>query len=176
MKKSGRYGPLVDRRTKLDSDRRMKTATETQNDLDPSTIKQVGALPVERASDGSWRVILITTRDSGRWSIPKGNPIKELNPSEAAAQEALEEGGLTGVIEDKPLGSYVFWKRRSGHWELARVDVFLMEVHKQVDDYKEKGLRKIERFGFDDAEDAILEPGLKSIIAAAKERLAGSKA
>ncbi len=102
--------------------------------------------------------------------------MKELTPSEAAAQEALEEGGLTGNIDDEPIGSYVFWKRRSGHWELARVDVYLMEVRKQVDDYKEKGLRKIERFGFDDAEDAILEPGLKSIIAATKDRLIGSKA
>ena len=126
-------------------------------------------------ANGEWRVILITTRDSGRWSIPKGNPIKDLSPSAAAAQEALEEGGLSGSIEDKPLGSYVFWKRRSGHWELARVDVFVMQVQKQATDYKEKGLRKIERFSFEDAEDAILEPGLKSLIALAKDHLQKSK-
>jgi 8-oxo-dGTP pyrophosphatase MutT (NUDIX family) len=166
----------VDRRTKLDSDRLMTTETSPADDLDPSTIKQVGALPVERTADGHWRVILITTRDSGRWSIPKGNPIKDLGPAEAAAQEAFEEGGLSGPIDDKPIGSYVFWKRRSGHWELARVEVFLMDVRKQASDYKEKGLRKIERFSFEDAEEAIMEPGLKSLIVAAKAKLHGSKA
>ncbi|MEN9753850.1 MAG: hypothetical protein RLZ07_232 [Pseudomonadota bacterium] len=168
--------PRVDRWAKLDSDRVMTAETSPADDLDPSTIKQVGALPVERTADGHWRVILITTRDSGRWSIPKGNPIKDLSPAEAAAQEALEEGGLSGHIDDKPIGSYVFWKRRSGHWELARVEVFLMDVRKQASDYKEKGLRKIERFSFEDAEDAIMEPGLKSLIVAAKAKLQGSKA
>ena len=154
----------------------MTTETSPADDLDPSTIKQVGALPVERTADGHWRVILITTRDSGRWSIPKGNPIKDLSPAEAAAQEAFEEGGLSGEIVDKPMGSYVFWKRRSGHWELARVEVFLMDVHKQASDYKEKGLRKIERFSFEDAEEAIMEPGLKSLIVATKDKLHGPKA
>ncbi len=154
----------------------MKTEAIPTDELDPSTIKQVGALPVERDADGHWRVILITTRDSGRWSIPKGNVMKDLSPAEAAAQEAFEEGGLSGEIDEKPMGSYVFWKRRSGHWELARVEVFLMDVRKQASEYKEKGLRKIERFSFDDAEDAILEPGLKSLIAAAKEKLLKSKA
>lgn len=154
----------------------MKTEPIPADELDPSTIKQVGALPVERDADGHWQVILITTRDSGRWSIPKGNVMKDLSPAEAAAQEAFEEGGLSGEIDEKPMGSYVFWKRRSGHWELARVEVFLMDVRKQANEYKEKGLRKIERFSFDDAEDAILEPGLKSLIAAAKEKLLRSKA
>jgi 8-oxo-dGTP pyrophosphatase MutT (NUDIX family) len=154
----------------------MTAETSPADDLDPSTIKQVGALPVERDADGQWRVILITTRDSGRWSIPKGNPIKDLSPAEAAAQEAFEEGGLSGHIGKESIGSYVFWKRRSGHWELARVEVFLMDVHKQASDYKEKGLRKIERFSFEDAEEAIMEPGLKSLIVATKDKLHGPKA
>ena len=68
------------------------------NDLDPSTIKQVGALPVEKDPQGNWRVILITTRDSGRWSIPKGNPIKDLGPSKSAAEEAFEEGDRKSVV------------------------------------------------------------------------------
>ncbi len=159
----------------MDSDRKMGATSTRDEDLDPSTIKQVGALPVEQDAHGNWRVILITTRDSGRWSIPKGNPIKDLGPIKSAAEEAFEEGGLLGEMDQKPLGSYVFWKRRSGHWELARVDVFLMRVESQAIDYKEKGLRRVERFSFEDAEEAIVEPGLKTLIDLARKTLVESK-
>ncbi|MFM6280510.1 MAG: NUDIX domain-containing protein, partial [Dolichospermum sp.] len=72
------------------------------------------------------RIVLITTRDSGRWTIPKGNPIKGLALYEAAAREALEEGGLIGKVGKDALGVYDFWKRRTGHWELAKVSFAML--------------------------------------------------
>ena len=56
-------------------------------DAKASELKQFGVLPLIKGSDGLWRVILITSRDSGRWTIPKGNPIKGLKPHECAAQD-----------------------------------------------------------------------------------------
>ena len=44
---------------------------------------------------------------------------------------ALEEAGLVGVISEKPLGRYQFWKRQETHWALADVTVFLLKVNEQ---------------------------------------------
>ena len=127
-------------------------------------LKQFGVLPLIKGKDGLWRVILITSRDSGRWTIPKGNPIKGLKPHQAAAQEAEEEAGLIGDISKDPIGTYDFFKRREGSFELANVTVFALKVKKQLSTFKEQGIRKIEAFLPADAEEAVMEPGLKSII------------
>lgn len=130
-------------------------------------LKQFGVLPLIKGNDGIWRVILITSRDSGRWTIPKGNPIKGLKPHQAAAQEAEEEAGLVGDVSKDPVGAYEFFKRRSGNFELANVTVFSLKVKRQLPSFKEKGVRKIEAFLPADAEEAVNEPGLKSIIRSA---------
>jgi ADP-ribose pyrophosphatase YjhB (NUDIX family) len=161
----------VDRSLKLDSDKAMTIATQMINSTSSMPLEQVGVLPVERGADGSWRVVLITTRDSGRWSIPKGNPMKGFSKAEAASIEAYEEGGLVGKASRKPIGSYQFWKRKQGHWELAEVIVYLLKVESRLTDFKEKGLRLVESFAFDDAEEAIMEPGLKSLIRSVGEKL-----
>ena len=145
------------------------------SDIAPTTLKQIGALPVSRDSAGQWTVTLITTRDSGRWSIPKGNPIKKLSKAKAAALEAFEEGGLMGTMSKRPIGSYLFWKRRSGHWELADVAVYLMKIESRATEFKEKGLRQIQNFSFEDAEDVIVEPGLKTLIRLTGEKLNGER-
>jgi 8-oxo-dGTP pyrophosphatase MutT (NUDIX family) len=162
---------IVDREGKLDSDCSMQQATPSSDTITPTMIKQVGALPVVCDTNGLWKVTLITTRDSGRWSIPKGNPIKGLTKAESAAMEAYEEGGFVGKMQRRPIGSYLFWKRRSGHWELAEVDVYLMKIESYATDFKEKGLRNIQTFHFDDADDAIVEPGLKALLKVANEKL-----
>jgi 8-oxo-dGTP pyrophosphatase MutT (NUDIX family) len=149
----------------------MQQETPSSEALAPTTLKQVGALPVTCDAKGIWHVTLITTRDSGRWSIPKGNPVKGLTKAESAAMEAYEEGGFVGKMLKRPIGSYLFWKRRSGHWELAEVDVYVMKIESYAADFKEKGLRKIQSFTFEDAEDAIVEPGLKAILLLADQQL-----
>lgn len=127
-------------------------------------LQQFGVLPLIKGSDGRWRVILITSRDSGRWTIPKGNPIKGLKPHQCAAREAEEEAGLVGEVEKEAFGHYEFFKRRAGSFELAHVTVFCLKVKRQMADFKEKGIRKVEAFLPEDAEEAVIEPGLKSII------------
>ncbi len=69
-----------------------------------SRLAQVAALPVQTASDGSTEVLLVTTRDTGRWVIPKGWPMRGKRDHEAAAIEAMEEAGAVGTIDKKPFG------------------------------------------------------------------------
>ena len=72
---------------------------------------QYAALPYRRCPDGSVEIMLITSRDTGRWLIPKGWAKPGLGPAEAAALEAREEGGLVGQIDDHSIGSYHYDKR-----------------------------------------------------------------
>src|SRR4051794_36610423 len=50
-------------------------------------IRQVAALPYKSDDDGKVRVLLITSRETRRWVLPKGNPIRGLASHEAAAHE-----------------------------------------------------------------------------------------
>src|ERR1700743_3757466 len=93
---------------------------------------QVAALPLKLAEGSIERVLLLTSRETRRWVIPKGWPMKGLKPYEAAAREALEEAGLKGHIEKKPIGTFTYFKRREAHFDICRVDVYLLRVEKQL--------------------------------------------
>src|SRR5262245_32596723 len=69
------------------------------------------ALPFRLRSDGAIEVMLITSRDTGRWLIPKGWPAAGLSPQDSAAIEAREESGLVGRIGDHAIGCYQYDKR-----------------------------------------------------------------
>ena len=70
--------------------------------------------PIGSAVDGGLELLLITSRERGRWVIPKGNPIPFLLNYESAAREAFEEAGVEGGIATKPIGTYRYGKRRRG--------------------------------------------------------------
>ena len=129
-------------------------------------IRQAAALPVVINADGEPRVIMVTSRGSGRWILPKGNLITGLAPHEAARKEALEEAGLIGRIKKKSLGAYAQWKLVDGVWVLATVMVFPMKVERRVDDYKEAGQRQVLETSFADAIENVYEFELKEIIRA----------
>jgi ADP-ribose pyrophosphatase YjhB (NUDIX family) len=128
---------------------------------------QLGVVPLVACPDGVTRVVLVTSRGSGRWTIPKGNPIAGLPPHKSAAREALEEAGLIGKTAKKPLGSYRFWKRREDHWTLASVDVHLMRVEERRAIFKEAAERSTGLFTIAEASALVVEPGLKTLIEAA---------
>ena len=126
--------------------------------------KQVGALPVMYGADGVLRVMLITSRDTQRLIIPKGWPMKGRKDHRAAAIEAQEEAGLIGRIHRKSIGSYTYWKRRPGHFIYCRVKVFILEVYRQLADWREKAERRGIWLLVDDAAEQVDEPGLVTII------------
>lgn len=125
---------------------------------------QVAALPLTIGGDGVARVLLLTSRETRRWVIPKGWPMKGLKPHEAAAQEALEEAGVTGQAKKKPIGTYTYFKRREAHFDVCRVDVYLLLVKKQLETWREKGQREARWFTLDQAADLVQEPGLVAIL------------
>ena len=71
-----------------------------------STVEQAAALPF-RDSDRRLEICLITTRTSGRWSIPKGF----IDPGDTAAGTARKEAGVHGRVVGSPVGYYEITKR-----------------------------------------------------------------
>ena len=108
-------------------------------------VLQFAALPFRIAS-GAVEILLITSRETQRWIIPKGWPIRGLRPRDVAAREAFEEAGLVGTIVGKrSVGSYHYTKRLPDNQEiLCRVKVFLLSVDHQLDTWKEKEQRESE--------------------------------
>jgi 8-oxo-dGTP pyrophosphatase MutT (NUDIX family) len=136
--------------------------------------RQVGALPYRRTSGGSVMIMLITSRESRRWVIPKGWPMKGRKPFEAAAREAYEEAGLIGSIGKRPLGFYLYEKRlKSRDAVLCQVKVFPLEVRKQPKHWPEQHEREDHWFTPSDAAEAVAEAGLAAIIRAASKRDSG---
>src|SRR3546814_5625705 len=81
-------------------------------------IKQVAALPYRIEPDGAARILLITSRETRRWIIPKGNPIRGLEAHQAAAREAFEEAGISGIACPAAIGQD---RSEEHHYELQSI-------------------------------------------------------
>jgi len=126
--------------------------------------KQVGTIPVRRTSDGSLEVMLITSRRTGRWIIPKGWPSKRLEDPDAAAREAAEEAGVIGQISKKPIGCFEYSKSASGGSRLFSVDVYLLHVETELQLWSEQRERSRSWFRPHLAATKVHEPELANLI------------
>jgi membrane-associated phospholipid phosphatase/8-oxo-dGTP pyrophosphatase MutT (NUDIX family) len=130
-------------------------------------ITQYGVFAYELTAEGEPRFMLITSRSTRRWVIPRGNPIRGLAAHESAAQEAFEEAGLGGYVFPEEVGAYQYGKRRrSGRVDLAQVHVFPLNVTGQSSHFPERDQRETRWFTREEAIDAVDEDSLKSLIAA----------
>lgn len=128
--------------------------------------RQVAALPYRRTVNGGVEILLITSRETKRYIIPKGWPMRRLSDCDAAAQEAREEAGVVGKVKRKAIGSYVYWKRLERSFELLKVDVFPLEVLECRAKWKEKSARACCWLSPHEAWLLIDEPGLGDIVRA----------
>jgi 8-oxo-dGTP pyrophosphatase MutT (NUDIX family) len=127
--------------------------------------QQYAALPFVRDSDGSVRVMLVTTRGRKRWMVPKGWPIPGLQPHESAAREAFEEAGVVGHVGSKPLGSFEYSKGVGfGRRVKCTVEVFPLEVDHQRRYWLERGERETKWFNVKKAASLVSEPTLRRIL------------
>jgi 8-oxo-dGTP pyrophosphatase MutT (NUDIX family) len=110
-------------------------------------------------------VLLVTSRDTGRWIIPKGWPMADKPAHGVAAQEAYEEAGVKGRVDREPLGFYVYDKVLKDDFSVGcRVQVHALQVEKLEEDYPEKTQRTHRWFDYETAAAQVREPSLKSLI------------
>ncbi len=129
-------------------------------------------LPLAQAGALCWRmhrdrvqILLITSRDTGRWIIPKGWPVAGLGAADGAAREAWEEAGVEGTADSRPVGSFDYGKVL-GDAAIApcRVQVFALRVRRLADSYPERGQRRRKWFSLRKAAAKVQEPGLRRLI------------
>jgi 8-oxo-dGTP pyrophosphatase MutT (NUDIX family) len=126
--------------------------------------RQVAALPVAVA-DGEVRVMLVTSRETGRWVLPKGWPVKGLEAHEAAAREAWEEAGLRGEVSPRPFGAYHYGKRLDdGRIVACEVWVYPMRVEQERPDWPERRERLRRWMTAAQASLAVEEGGLAALL------------
>jgi 8-oxo-dGTP pyrophosphatase MutT (NUDIX family) len=126
---------------------------------------QYAALPYRRSGDARTQVMLVTSRESGRWVIPKGWPQKRRSPPASAAREAREEAGVVGVVGKDSIGSYSYKKRlKSGAVVACEVRVFPLKVKRQQKSWRERGEREIQWFSRAKAAKVVRESALSDII------------
>jgi 8-oxo-dGTP pyrophosphatase MutT (NUDIX family) len=110
-------------------------------------------------------VLIISSRDTGRWVVPKGWPMKKKKPHEAAAIEAWEEAGVRGTVRKAAVGRYTYLKfLDDGDVVPTIVDLFQIEVTVQQDEFKEKGQRRLAWVEPDEAARRVRELELKSLL------------
>lgn len=124
---------------------------------------QVGAL-CWRHNRGVIEVLLVTSRDTGRWVIPKGWPMQGRSAPEAAAREAWEEAGVQGAISEAAVGLYTYAKRRVPKAPLpCAVTVFPLRVEGLASRFPERKQRQRKWFAARKAARKVDEPELREI-------------
>lgn len=127
---------------------------------------QYAALCFRTSRKGKVEVLLITSRDTGRWVIPKGWPIASSDAPGGAAQEAWEEAGVKGTVAGPCVGLYSYDKVTGDGGLLPTVvAVFPIRVTKLADRYPERGDRRRKWFSPAKAAARVAEPELAALIA-----------
>jgi len=113
-------------------------------------------------------VLLITSRDTGRWILPKGWPIAGKDAGGAAMQEAWEEAGVKkGQVANDAVGTFDYKKRLDGGSQApCRTQVFPVEVRELSSEFPERGERKRKWVSPADAAEMVSEPELQDILRA----------
>lgn len=110
-------------------------------------------------------VLLITSRDTGRWVVPKGWPMAGRSPADAAAREAWEEAGVEGTAEAERIGTFFYDKVMPDAPSLpCVVELFSLRVERLTDRYPERRQRRRKWFSTEKAARKVAEPELQALI------------
>jgi 8-oxo-dGTP pyrophosphatase MutT (NUDIX family) len=122
-------------------------------------------------------ILLVTTRQSRRWIIPKGWPIKGLRPAKSAAREAFEEAGVRGRVGAKSIGLFTYEKLldESGVCVSCEVKVYPLLVKRQSAVWPELEQRVVQWVAPTRAVSMIREPELKVLVATFARRAIAAK-
>lgn len=131
------------------------------------SMRQVAALCYRNGEEGK-EVLLVTSRNTGRWILPKGWHEDGMSASAAAAYEAWEEAGVKkGTIADEPVGQFAYRKRlENGAAVPCATSVFSLKVKKLSGEFPEAAERKRKWVSLERAAEMVNEPGLRRILRA----------
>lgn len=125
---------------------------------------QFGAL-CYRIRKGKPEILLVTSRRTRRWIVPKGWPMDGATPAQGAAREAYEEAGMEGKVYDVSVGLFTYTKRLAGARDMpCAVMLYPLKVKTEHDSYPEKSQRKRKWFKPSEAAKRVNEPGLSDIL------------
>jgi 8-oxo-dGTP pyrophosphatase MutT (NUDIX family) len=133
---------------------------------------QVAALPIRKTGDGT-EILLVTSRETGRWVLPKGWTSPRLKDAEAAAREARQEAGVIGKVKAKPIGRYSYKKFCGNEIRLVHVEVFQLVVVREKRRWPEKAQRQRAWFTLREAAKLVKEPLLRRLIASIDRKSSG---
>ena len=134
---------------------------------------QYGALPYRKSDGQRAQFMLVTSRETRRWIIPKGWPKKGKSPHRSAAREAFEEAGVLGAVGRRPVGSFSYQKRlKNGGSVECEVRVFPLEVSRQKKEWPEKQERRVKWLSASKAAAKVKDPALGKIIRRAARKYA----
>ncbi|NPD70016.1 NUDIX hydrolase (plasmid) [Lichenicola cladoniae] len=126
---------------------------------------QHAALPYRRTLTGALEILLLTSRGTGRWIIPKGWPMKGRKGWQTAALEALQEAGVSGRISKKPIGFFAASKTLpDGDDRLMTIKVYPLLVKSELETWDERDERQRVWFARDKAINLVSEGGLALLI------------
>jgi len=128
-----------------------------------SYLRQSGVLPY-RPSGPDLKILIILSRTSGNWIVPKGHLEPGLTARESAEAEALEEAGLLGDVGFRPIGAYTYRRHPSRGAVICRVRLFPMRVTQEVEEYDERGEREKRWVSADEAVDLLAYSGLRRAV------------
>ncbi len=127
--------------------------------------KQYGVLPYLQRS-GKTKIILITSRNSKQWIVPKGNRIALKSKRESALEEAYEEAGLTGQLDK----NFKFRLSIMSHGKKTDLTLYLMHVNKPLEKkWLESDQRKRIEVSCDRAESLVIWPEFKQCMKLCKK-------
>ncbi|WP_095199488.1 NUDIX hydrolase [Mesorhizobium carmichaelinearum] len=127
-------------------------------------IRQVAAIPFRLNAVGDIEVMLVTSRTTQRFIVPKGWPMKGKSGRKAATIEAMEEAGVLGKTLKQPAGTYSYWKRLANNFIRVDVIVYLLEVAEELASWQEAKRRQRAWLTPADAATLIDEPDLSTLV------------
>lgn len=131
----------------------------------PQIGEQIAALPLRWDENDQVRVLMVTSRGTGRWVMPKGWEMDGKKPWRAAEIEALEEAGAKGYIGHEVIGTYRYPKiMDDGRIVPCLVRVYPMVVEKLQRDWKERKQRTRRWFTPKDAAKRVDEQELADLL------------
>ena len=134
--------------------------------IEPDLHEQFGALPWRRIDGDGVQVLLVTSRISRHWLLPKGWLIKGKSGTASACREAFEEAGVEGRAQNKALGTYEYIKiTKTGEHLPCRVNVYGLQVKSVHATWPEFSQRTRQWFLLPEAAAMVTEPGLRDFLA-----------